>query len=310
MVFGHTAGPPVPPVHARATLSNRERNGWAYIRWQFLCNGATQLIDDAVILESVDKTFRSRPGWWKWIGRESASPTVALRHVSLKGGAGRIVVVLGPNGSGKTTLLKIISTMLLPDRGRVVVAGADAATDAGQVRKSVGFAVANERSFFARLTGRENLEFFAALEDVPRDERQARVEQVLQVTGLDDAADRLAMKYSSGMFQRLGIARALLKRPSVLLLDEPSRSLDPGATEHLWDTVRQSADAGAAVVLTTHHFEEAAAVADDIVLLQHGTIVARRQAGLRMSAADVRSFYFDHVREAQTALATCTGATR
>jgi ABC-2 type transport system ATP-binding protein len=218
-----------------------------------------------------------------------------------------VVVVLGPNGSGKTTLLKIISTMLLPDRGRVIIAGADASIHAGRVRCHVGFAVASERSFFARLTGRENLEFFAALEEVPRAQRSERVASVLRVTGLDEAADRLAMKFSSGMYQKLGIARALLKNPSVLLLDEPSRSLDPGATARLWETVRQSSAQGVTVILTTHHFEEAAAVADEVVLLHRGSIMARQQVSSPTSAAQVRAFYFDHVGEAEAVLAAAGG---
>src|SRR5439155_379400 len=111
--------------------------------------------------------------------------------------------------------LKLISTMLLPDSGRVLIEGADTCLRAGTVRKHVGFAVANERSFFPRLSARENLDFFASLENVPAKIRPVRIQAMLERTGLQDAANTLVMKFSSGMYQRLGIARALIKQPSV-----------------------------------------------------------------------------------------------
>src|SRR5881392_960292 len=112
----------------------------------------------AVILETVSKIFRHRPALFNWFGRERSGETRALDHVSLQVPAGSVLVLLGPNGSGKTTTLKLISTMLLPDEGRVLIEGADTCLRAGTVRKHVGFAVANERSFFPRLSARENLD--------------------------------------------------------------------------------------------------------------------------------------------------------
>src|SRR5262249_5312300 len=135
-----------------------------------------------------------------------------------------IAVLLGPNGSGKTTLLKLISTMLLPDAGRLRVGEKDTDADAAQVRKMIGFAVGSERSFFPRLTARENLRFFAAFEELPPAGTAERIEEVLHALQLADGADKQVMKFSSGMLHRLGIARANLKKPPVLLLDEPSRS--------------------------------------------------------------------------------------
>src|SRR5262249_39936746 len=149
----------------------------------------------------------------------------ALRNVSFELGTGEVLGLLGPNGSGKSTTLKLVSTLLLPDSGRVTVAGFETRSSGQAVRRRVGFALASERSFFPRLSARENLEFFAALEDISRNECRASTEQALVEVGLLDAAEKLVMKFSSGMHQRLGIARALLKRPHVLLLDEPSRSL-------------------------------------------------------------------------------------
>ena len=135
--------------------------------------------------------------------------------------------------------------MLLPDAGHVLVGGADTRHSPQRVCSEVGFAIANERSFFPRLSARENLDFFAVLDDVPRKARPSRITALLDQTGLSDAADTLVMKFSSGMYQKLGIARAMLKQPSVLLLDEPTRSLDPASASRFWGLVRQLAGQGA-----------------------------------------------------------------
>ena len=246
----------------------------------------------SVVLESVNKVFRHRPALLNWIGRERAGETRALREVSLSAAAGEVLVLLGPNGSGKTTLLKLVSTMLLPDSGRVEVAGADTVRDAARARRAVGFAVATERSFYPRLTARENLAFFAALDDVPRGERGAQTEWALEKTGLTESGDTLVMKFSSGMYQRLGIARALLKKPAVLLLDEPTRSLDPAAASRFWNLVRETADGGAAVLLTTHHFDEAMAVGDAVAVLSRGALAGLHRLSAGTSMEDLRAFYF------------------
>jgi ABC-2 type transport system ATP-binding protein len=164
------------------------------------------------------------------------------------------------------------------------------------VRRQVGFAVASERSFFPRLTARENLDFFAALEDVPHSERTQRVASVLREVGLEEAAGKQAMKLSSGMYQRLGIARALLKRPSVLLLDEPTRSLDPAAAGHLWRLIRDLAHSGITILMATHNFSEVVAVADRIAILQKGELLAvERVRGF--SVEKLRDFYLDTTGE-------------
>src|SRR3989442_2031553 len=182
---------------------------------------------DSIVLESVSKVFRHRPALFNWMGRERSGETGALDEVSLRLSNGKVLVLLGSNGSRKTTTLKLVSPMLLPDAGRVLVEGADTRTEAGRVRKHVGFAVATERSFFPRLSARENLDFFAALDDVPRKSRPRQIETMLERTGLLDAADTLVMKFSSGIYQRLAIPPSLVKPPSGILLHEPTRSLDP-----------------------------------------------------------------------------------
>src|ERR1700751_6331425 len=251
----------------------------------------------AVVLESVSKVFHHRPALFNWFGRERTGETVALDDVSVEVPSGRVLVLLGPNGSGKTTTLKLISTMLLPDHGRVVVEGFDTKPDAGAVRARVGFAVATERSFFPRLSARENLDFFAALDDIPRKARAEKVDDLLFCTGLHPSADTLVMKFSSGMYQRLGIARALIKKPSVVLLDEPTRSLDPGSAALFWNLVRELPAQGATVILATHNFNEAVAVGNHVAVLFHGVLSAECQLSAAMSMDELRSFYFQTTGE-------------
>ena len=154
---------------------------------------------DSVVFESVRKVFRHRPALFNWLGRERGGETIALKDVSFSAARAEVLALLGPNGSGKTTTLKLISTMLLPDAGTLRVGGFDTRRDAGQVRRRVGIAIATERSFFPRLSARENLDFFAALDEVSRRERRQRIAEVLADTGLEEQADTLVMKFSSGM---------------------------------------------------------------------------------------------------------------
>jgi ABC-2 type transport system ATP-binding protein len=221
----------------------------------------------SVVLDSVHKVFRTG-----FLGAGRVE-TYALRGVSLCVRAGEVVSILGPNGSGKSTTLKLISTILLPDRGRVLLNGADTRNEAQTVRRQVGFALASERSFFPRLTVRENLMFFATLENISWRRRAGRSDEVLLQVGLETQAGKQVMKLSSGMHQRLGIARALIKNPRVLLLDEPSRSLDPAAAEKLWDLIRELASARITIVLATHNFAEAQSVSDRIAVLQKGELL-------------------------------------
>ena len=257
---------------------------------------------DRVVLESVRKIFRHRPALSNWLGRERSGETVALKDISFSAATAEVLALLGPNGSGKTTALKLISTMLLPDAGSVRVGGFDTRRDAGEVRRQVGIAVATERSFFPRLSARENLDFFAALDEVSRSERAQRIEEVFRDTGLEEQSDTLVMKFSSGMYQRLGIARALVKRPSVLLLDEPTRSLDAATTAHFWTTIRALAQQQTTILLATHNFAQAAAVADRLLLLHRGELLADRSMGEGESPETLRSFYFRMTGEVDEAI--------
>jgi ABC-2 type transport system ATP-binding protein len=260
-----------------------------------------------IVFESVSKVFRHRPALFNWIGKERGGATIALDNVSLHATPGRVLVLLGPNGSGKTTTLKLISTILLPDSGRVLIGGADTNAHAVHARRQVGFAVANERSFFPRLSARENLDFFAALENIARSRRPARIAEVLETVNLADAADVLVMKFSSGMYQRLAIARALMKDPAILLFDEPTRSLDPASAIQFWKLVRELPRQGKTVLLTTHNFTEAVTVGDSVAILQQGRIVGRKEIRYE-SAEQLRSYYFQATGEIEEEVLLAAGA--
>lgn len=227
--------------------------------------------------------------------RKSGDATVALAHVSLCVTRGTVQVLLGPNGSGKTTLLKLISTMLLPDSGSILVDGHDTCLHEKEVRKRLGFAVASERSFFPRLTAQENLEFFAVLDEIPRRERRCRVQSVLNTAGLIAQAQHLVMNFSGGMYQRLGIARALLKNPSIILMDEPSRSLDPASAMQLWKLIGELAERGATLLVASHNFQETAAIGQYVAILREGRLCGQRRIGHMSNPEELREFYFDCV---------------
>ena len=248
---------------------------------------------NAIVIDSVSKRFQQRPSFMPWRARKRPDDILALADISLSVPSGTVQVLLGPNGSGKTTLLKLISTMLLPDSGMLLVDGFNTMREERRVRSRVGFAVANERSFLPRLSAWENLDFFAALDEVPRRERDCRVCDLLHAVGLFEDAQKLAMNFSTGMYQRLGIARALLKNPSILLLDEPSRSLDPGSAMQLWDLIRELADKGTTVLVASHNFQETVTVADRVTILCEGRLRGDCRVAELASAERLREFYFD-----------------
>jgi len=252
---------------------------------------------DAIVFESVNKVFRRHRTPFK---RAASEPSFAVRDISLKITSGSVLALLGENGSGKTTLLKLISTMLLPDQGRVLVHGSDTRTHAQQVRRHVGFAISGERSFFPRLTARENLEFFAALDDVGPKLRRDRIANILARTGLLDASDVLAMHLSSGMYQKLAIARALMKQSSVLLLDEPTRSLDSAAASQIRTLVQALSAEGVTVVIASHNFEEIAEVADSVLLLRRGQVAAAHHIS-PVSTEAIHSFHLKGTAEIREA---------
>lgn len=200
----------------------------------------------------------------------------AVDAVSLHIAPGELFGLLGPNGAGKTTLVKMLCTLVLPSEGRATVAGFDVQRDAAAVRQVIGLINAEERSFFWRLTGRENLKFFAALHNLHGSAANRRIAELLELTGLTAQADRRFMGYSSGMRQKLAVARGLLSLPPIILMDEPTRSLDPVSARELRDFVRRTLveKMGRTVLLVTHRLEEAESLCDRVAIMNHGRIVA------------------------------------
>ncbi len=199
---------------------------------------------------------------------------VALRGVDLDVPWGGIVALLGANGAGKSTLLRILGTTVLPDQGRAEVAGHDVVAHPADARRCLGLVLGEERSWYWRLSGRDNLEFFAALQGLSRSDARARANHLMAEVGLSEAADRRFDRYSSGMRARLSLARALLCEPPVLLLDEPTRTMDPMAASSFRTEVRRQAEAGRAILFATHDLHEAAAVASRVVVMARGSVVA------------------------------------
>ena len=188
--------------------------------------------------------------------------------------AGEVLGLLGPNGAGKTTTLRVITTLLPVQQGRVTVLGLDVARSATRIRRRLGY-VPQQLSVEGALTGRQNVAWFARLHDVPRRERDARVAEVLDAMDLRDAADRPASGYSGGMIRRLELAQALVARPELLILDEPTVGLDPIARDGVWERVRQMRERhGMTVLLTTHYMEEADELCDIVALLHRGRLAA------------------------------------
>jgi len=187
---------------------------------------------------------------------------------------GEIFGLLGPNGAGKTTTMKMLSTLLEPTAGTIHVLGIDVAKEPRKVRARLGAMLSGERSLYWKLTGRENLEYFAALYHVPPAETKARIERSLEAVKLLDRADDYVERYSTGMRQRLALARALLPDPPLVILDEPTVGLDPQSARDLRDRVRDLARQGRTVLLTTHYMEEADQLCDRIAIIDHGQIVA------------------------------------
>lgn len=217
------------------------------------------------------------------------TPVYALREVDLTVRRGEILGLLGTNGAGKTTLLKILATLILPTVGRVTVDGRDVAREADSVKAMIGWATGDERSFYWRLTGRQNLEFFAAFQGLAPRAARERIAQLSEQLGLE-ALDRRFGVYSTGMRHRLAVARALLRQPEILLLDEPTRSLDPLAAGALRRLIRDTlvAEMACTVVLATHNLGEAEELCERVAVLHAGRLVGcgtigelRRQSGHR-----------------------------
>jgi ABC-2 type transport system ATP-binding protein len=230
-----------------------------------------------VSVRGLTKRFPVRRSWRATLTRPFERPTqTSVDRMSFDVAAGEFFGLLGPNGAGKTTLLKILATFIVPDEGEVYIDGRDVVRDPALVRPLVAPVIANERSLFWRLTAWENLELFANLWRVPPHEVQGRIAEALDVVGLADTGRKMVGQFSSGMLQRLLIARALLPRPRVLLLDEPTRSLDPVSAREFRRFLREelAARRNCAVVIATHNADEALELCTRVGVMNAGRMLA------------------------------------
>lgn len=230
------------------------------------------------IVETVNLTKRfSKETNYRALLRLKRQETItAVDAVNLQIREGELFGLLGANGAGKTTLVKILCTLILPTEGQAFVSGKDVVAEATAVRQMIGLIDTNERSFFWRLSGRHNLEFFAALHGLTGMAAQTRINELLDMLGLSHAADQRFFGYSSGMRQKLAIARGLLAVPRIILLDEPTRSLDPVSAHELRTFVNTVLvkQLGHTVLLVTHRLEEAEALCDRVAIMKAGKLIA------------------------------------
>jgi ABC-2 type transport system ATP-binding protein len=199
---------------------------------------------------------------------------IAVDDVSFDIPAGQIFGLLGPNGAGKTTTIRILVTLLPPDSGRASVFGLDVVKQTMAVRRLIGY-VPQQLSADGSLTGWENVMLFARLYDLPRRGRKAAVSDALELMGLAESKDRLVGTYSGGMIRRLELAQALINRPRLLVLDEPTIGLDPIARAEVWERVQTLRhEIGTTILMTTHYMEEAEHLCDRVALMHRGRIRA------------------------------------
>ena len=241
----------------------------------------------ALSLENVEKYFPPSVSGWRAFVRPAMQLTVpALRGVSLEVQQGEVLALVGANGAGKSTLLRILTTLLIPTRGHARVLGFDVAREPGQVRLRIGYHTGGDACFYSRLTGRENLLLFGGLNNLSRHEAARRIAELTDPFRLGDLLDRQVRTLSTGNVHRLGLARAMLHKPSVLILDEPTRSLDPLAAAEfrrfLLDKIVGAH--GATLLFASHTLAEVEQLAGRIAVLDGGRLRAcDTLAGLRSS---------------------------
>ncbi len=239
----------------------------------------------AVVLDGLTKSFPARRGWLETIRHPLGTQYQQVLHgVSCTVREGEFFGLLGPNGAGKTTLFKILATLVLPDSGSATIAGFDVVQNAREVRRVLSPVIADERSLYWRLSSRENLELYGALQGLGGSAARRRAGELLEVVGLDDTGEKMVGSFSSGMKQRLLIARALIAYPRVLLLDEPTRSLDPVSARRFRAFLQEEivGRQKCTVLLATHNAEEALELCDRVAVLNRGKLLA---AGTAQSIA-------------------------
>ncbi|WP_229870880.1 ABC transporter ATP-binding protein [Streptomyces phaeofaciens] len=228
---------------------------------------AVRSVEYVIELQQLTKFYPDRKD-------AEGNPLAAVQGIDLRVPAGQVFGLLGRNGAGKSTLIRMIATLLEPTSGTIRVCGLDAGRHRRRVRSLLGVALGGERSVYWKLTARQNLEYFAALHGTSRRRARGRIGEVLEEMDLADRADDYVERYSTGMRQRLVIARAMLNRPGVLLLDEPASGLDPHAANNLHDHIRRLREAGHTILVTTHDMAEADLLSDRVGIIDKGCLVA------------------------------------
>jgi ABC-2 type transport system ATP-binding protein len=227
--------------------------------------------NQANTLSQTRTTSRRR---WPFTKRQPKAWFTAVDGVSLQIEQGEVFGLLGPNGAGKSTTIRMLCTLLEPSSGTALVNGYDIRKQANRVRQSLGTVLAGERSIYWKLTARENLEYFAALYHLPPALAHQRIDELLERMELKGRANELVEKYSTGMRQRVSISKALLARPPIILLDEPTLGLDPQAARQVRELVLELKAEGHTILLTTHYMEEADQLSDRIGIIDQGRIIA------------------------------------
>jgi len=224
-----------------------------------------------VEVNELSKTFDTKEGP---LFRKVPRTVVAVDSISFSVPKGEIFGLLGPNGAGKTTTIKMLCTLITPTSGDAYVAGFSVAKEQQKVRANLGVMLTGERTLYWKLTGRENLEYFAALYHMESSYTRNRIEELLTLVGLKEREDTLVENYSTGMRIRLSFAKALLNEAPVLLFDEPTASLDPQSSHLIRDIIRDLKKDGYAILLTTHNMKEADILSDRVAIIDHGKIVS------------------------------------
>jgi ABC-2 type transport system ATP-binding protein len=224
------------------------------------------------VIEAHDlrRTYKTSTGTF----RRRSLQVEAVRGVTFGVEQGELFGLLGPNGAGKTTTIKMLITLLIPTAGTASVLGFDVVKDAREVRKRIGYVFGGDRGLYDRLSGQDNLRYFAELYAVPPREQRARIGELLELVGLAGREKERVEGYSRGMRQRLHIARGLLHDPPVVFLDEPTLGVDPVGARELRTMIAQLVEAGKTVLLTTHYMFEADQLCGRIAVISQGTIVA------------------------------------
>jgi ABC-2 type transport system ATP-binding protein len=238
---------------------------------------------------NLTKRFPRSTGYRELLPFKNKQWVTAVEGVSLDIKEGELFGLLGPNGAGKTTLIKLLCCLVLPSSGVAHIFGHDILKEEHEVRKLVGLVSAEERSFFWRLTGRENLQFYASLYNLSRQQTKKRIDELLNLVGMSDEGNIRFQNYSTGMRQKLAIARSFLSEPRVLFVDEPTRSLDPVSAQAIRRFLKERVtDEKKTVVLATHNLSEAEQLCDRLAIMEHGRVIA---AG---SVPELRSRFQTH----------------